>query len=128
MHVLGGEATLGDSFTIAKVIAKAVEGREFDPAETARAQARLAELLELTRKHALPDQQSSTAFTRRYGLAVDAAQLRIDAQAPLEKKIALADYVIDSEGTLRETHRQVERVYRSLLGDFEREFGMPRSS
>lgn len=30
VHVLGGEKTLGDSFTIAKVLAKALEGREVD--------------------------------------------------------------------------------------------------
>jgi electron transfer flavoprotein beta subunit len=30
VHVLGGEATLGDSFTIAEVLAKALEGREYD--------------------------------------------------------------------------------------------------
>jgi len=30
VHVIGGETTLGDSFTIAKVLAKALEGREFD--------------------------------------------------------------------------------------------------
>ena len=30
VHVIGGEATLGDSFTIAKVLAKALEGRNYD--------------------------------------------------------------------------------------------------
>jgi len=30
VHVIGGEATVGDSFTIAKVLAKVLEGREFD--------------------------------------------------------------------------------------------------
>ncbi len=30
VHVIGGEATLGDSFTIARVLAKAIEGREYD--------------------------------------------------------------------------------------------------
>jgi electron transfer flavoprotein beta subunit len=30
VHVIGGEATLGDSLTIAKVLAKALEGRDFD--------------------------------------------------------------------------------------------------
>jgi electron transfer flavoprotein beta subunit len=30
VHVLGGEATLGDSFTIAKVLAAALAGREYD--------------------------------------------------------------------------------------------------
>jgi electron transfer flavoprotein beta subunit len=30
VHIIGGEGTLGDSFTIAKVLAKALEGREID--------------------------------------------------------------------------------------------------
>jgi electron transfer flavoprotein beta subunit len=30
VHVIGGEATLGDSFTIASVLAKALDGREYD--------------------------------------------------------------------------------------------------
>jgi electron transfer flavoprotein beta subunit len=30
VHVIGGEATLGDSFAIAKVLAKALDGREYD--------------------------------------------------------------------------------------------------
>ncbi len=30
VHVIGGETTLGDSFTIAKVLSKALEGRDFD--------------------------------------------------------------------------------------------------
>ena len=30
VHVLGGEATLGDSFTIAKVLAAAIKNREYD--------------------------------------------------------------------------------------------------
>lgn len=30
VHVIGGEATLGDSLTIAKVLAKALEGRDFN--------------------------------------------------------------------------------------------------
>ena len=30
VHILGGEATLGDSFTIAKVLAAAIKDREFD--------------------------------------------------------------------------------------------------
>jgi len=30
VHVIGGEANLGDSFAIAKVLAKALEGREYD--------------------------------------------------------------------------------------------------
>lgn len=56
-------------------------------------------------------------------LTTDEVHARIAAQAPLEDKLRVADYVIDTEGTLRETRRQTDRVYSSLLTDFELEFG-----
>lgn len=62
----------------------------------------------------------------RDGLAMDEASARIDSQAPLEAKLAVADYVIDTESTLKETRAQTEHAHASLLGDFEAEFGPPR--
>jgi dephospho-CoA kinase len=59
----------------------------------------------------------------RDGLSATEAEARIDSQAPLEEKLAVADYVVDTEGTLRETRKQTEGVYASLLNDYEREFG-----
>jgi len=56
-------------------------------------------------------------------LSTEEAEARIDAQAPLEEKLAVADYVVDTEGTLRETRKQIEGVYAALRSDFEREFG-----
>jgi len=61
----------------------------------------------------------------RDGLSMEEAEARIDSQATLDEKLAVADYVIDTEGTLRQTRRQVERIYASLLGDLETEFGRP---
>jgi len=58
----------------------------------------------------------------RGGLGTTEAEARIDSQAPLERKLAVADYVIDTEGTLRETRKQIERVYAELLNDFKQEF------
>ena len=37
---------------------------------------------------------------------------RIKSQAPLKEKIKLADYVIDNNGTLRETREQVEDIWK----------------
>jgi len=59
----------------------------------------------------------------RDNLTTDQVHARIAAQAPLRDKLRVADYVIDTEGTLRETRRQTDRVYSSLLTDFELEFG-----
>lgn len=61
------------------------------------------------------------------GMSAAAAAARIDAQAPLEEKVAAADYVIDTETTLRETRSQTERTYARLVGDFEEKFGPPGS-
>ena len=48
------------------------------------------------------------------GMSWDDAQNRISSQLPLEEKIKSADFVIDNNGPLEETKRQVEEIY-SLL-------------
>jgi dephospho-CoA kinase len=58
----------------------------------------------------------------RGGLDPEEARARIESQAPLEKKLKVADYVIDTETTLGETRREAERVHASLLADFQRIF------
>jgi dephospho-CoA kinase len=52
---------------------------------------------------------------QRDGLEGAAASARLASQAPLEEKIAAADYVIDTDGSLEETRRQAELVYEDLL-------------
>jgi dephospho-CoA kinase len=64
-------------------------------------------------------------MTSRSGLSIEEARARIAAQAPLEHKLALADYVIDTDGTLLETRAQTERVFVELVEDYEQEFGQP---
>ena len=48
------------------------------------------------------------------GMRVEDARRRIASQLPLDDKIRSADFVIDNDGSLEHTRRQVERVY-SLL-------------
>jgi dephospho-CoA kinase len=48
------------------------------------------------------------------GMGRDDAQNRIKSQFPLEEKIKSADFVINNDGLLEETKRQVEEIY-SLL-------------
>jgi dephospho-CoA kinase len=62
---------------------------------------------------------------RRNNLTVKEAWARIESQFPLERKIAHADYVIDTGGTLRQTRAQTDEVYTRLVADFELEFGRP---
>lgn len=52
---------------------------------------------------------------RRNGLDAAAALSRLASQASLEEKIAVADYVIETDGPLEETRRQAESVYEQLL-------------
>ena len=50
----------------------------------------------------------------RDGLSAGDARKRLAAQLPTSVRTAGADFVIRTEGTLEETDRQVEQVYRTL--------------
>jgi dephospho-CoA kinase len=52
---------------------------------------------------------------RRDGLTENEALARMTSQMPIEEKIKLADYVIVTSGTLKQTDSQVEAIYRELL-------------
>ena len=62
-------------------------------------------------------------LTERDTLTRDEATARIDSQAQLEEKLAVAHYVIDTDTSLEQTRDQTSRVYSSLLSDYESEFG-----
>lgn len=66
-------------------------------------------------------------LTARSGMSADEALARIDAQLGLEQKLAVADYIIDTDATLRETRHETERVVGRLLQDFENRYGAPGS-
>ncbi|MBI4211113.1 MAG: dephospho-CoA kinase [Deltaproteobacteria bacterium] len=56
----------------------------------------------------------------KYGLTAEDIELRLNSQWPLQKKIELADVVIDNSGPLEETRVQVERLYRKWeRGEFK---------
>ena len=55
------------------------------------------------------------------GMSLDDAQNRIKSQLPLEEKIKSADFVINNNGSLQESKRQIEEIY-SLLRK-EEKFG-----
>ena len=50
----------------------------------------------------------------RDGLAREEAERRVAAQLPIEAKVALADYVIRTDGTHEETDQQVEKLVAEL--------------
>jgi dephospho-CoA kinase len=60
----------------------------------------------------------------RNGFTVEQARARMAAQMPVEEKLRLADYTIDTSGTLKETHEQIEAIYRDLvLAEFAKRAG-----
>jgi dephospho-CoA kinase len=51
---------------------------------------------------------------RERGMSEEKVRARIDAQAPLEEKAAVADVIVDNEGTIEELEAQVDRVWDDL--------------
>ena len=51
---------------------------------------------------------------RERGMSEAAILARIDAQAPLEDKAEVADFLVDNEGTLDELDQQVDRLWSDL--------------
>jgi dephospho-CoA kinase len=54
-------------------------------------------------------------IVKRDGISIEEARLRRAAQMPIEEKLKLADYTIETSGTLKETREQIEAIYRDLL-------------
>jgi len=52
--------------------------------------------------------------TERLNITKAEAQRRINAQMPLRQKIRLADIIIDNNGTLIQTQKQVKRIWEEL--------------
>jgi dephospho-CoA kinase len=63
---------------------------------------------------ASPETQLERLVEQR-GMSADDARSRIAAQAPLEAKLAVADYVIDNDGELGALDDQVGEVWRDLM-------------
>ena len=51
----------------------------------------------------------------RNGLTEEEAKARMASQMPIEEKLKLADYRIDTSGTLKQTWDQAGAIYRDLL-------------
>jgi dephospho-CoA kinase len=54
-------------------------------------------------------------IVKRDAVTSEEARARMEAQMPMEEKLRVADYIIESSGTLRQTKEQIEAVYRDLL-------------
>lgn len=67
---------------------------------------------------ALSEEEQIARVMRRDGSTREQAAARIAAQLPLEKKVALADYVIDNHGSERDTLDQADRVLDAIASSF----------
>jgi dephospho-CoA kinase len=56
-----------------------------------------------------------TRIVKRDGISVEEARTRMVAQMPMEEKMKLADYTIETSGTFKETREQIEAIFRDLL-------------
>jgi dephospho-CoA kinase len=63
-----------------------------------------------------PDQQLARLMARTH-LSKDDARIRIAAQLPLADKVARADYVIDTGGTIEQTETRTKAVWKKLLSE-----------
>jgi dephospho-CoA kinase len=61
-------------------------------------------------------EQTQLRRLKEKGMSRKDAQRRIKSQFPLEEKIKSADFVINNDGSLEETKRQVEDIYSLLRG------------
>ena len=60
-------------------------------------------------------QTQISRIRERDGWSIDEAERRIDAQLPLERKVAVADYVIDTDQPLETCLAQADTVWGKLL-------------
>jgi dephospho-CoA kinase len=51
----------------------------------------------------------------RDNLSLEEAEARIAAQMPMEEKLKVADYRIDTSETFKETRAQIEQIYKELV-------------
>jgi dephospho-CoA kinase len=63
----------------------------------------------------LPRDLQRERLMRREGIDAGEADRRIDAQSPLDRKVAVADYVIDNRGSVEELRREVDRVLDAIV-------------
>jgi dephospho-CoA kinase len=61
-----------------------------------------------------PVDQQLERLMRDRAMPENAVRARIDVQLPLEDKAAVADVIVDNEGSLEDLERQVDRVWTDL--------------
>lgn len=67
-----------------------------------------------------PVEEQVRRLAARDQLGPAEARARLDAQLPVARKVALADFVIDNSGAEQELQAQVQRVFEQLQSGFRR--------
>jgi dephospho-CoA kinase len=62
----------------------------------------------------VPEEQQIERLVERDGISRKEAAHMLKAQLPINEKLAYADFVVNNEGSMEETKRQVEEVWREL--------------
>jgi dephospho-CoA kinase len=73
----------------------------------------------------VPAEQQLARLMARDESSEEDARSRIRSQMPLEKKIELADYVIENHGSMPETEKLVRETHRAILERFDIETAEP---
>lgn len=60
------------------------------------------------------DVETSLKRLENKGLKREEALMRIQAQMPIEEKIRMSDFVIDNNGSMEDTKKQVLHIYKTL--------------
>jgi dephospho-CoA kinase len=72
-------------------------------------------LFDLTMLVLIAPKEQIRRLIARNGVSKEEAEKRLKSQMPISEKIALADIVIDNEGSITETEKRVGQVWRELL-------------
>lgn len=62
----------------------------------------------------VPQEQQIERLTRRDSISKEEAAHMLRAQLPIDEKLQYADFVVNNEGPMEETKKQVEEVWREL--------------
>lgn len=63
-------------------------------------------------KKSIIERKLGSAFIKRSDIIK-----RINAQMPLEEKVKLADFIIDNNGTIAQTRKQVKEIWKKITGE-----------
>ena len=72
-------------------------------------------LFDLTMLVLIAPKEQIRRLIKRNGVSKEEAGKRLKSQMPISEKIALADIVIDNEGSIPETEKRVGQVWQELL-------------